>query len=433
MRAKCASIAESPGFAAGMRLAMTAAMSNLVILGAGTAGTMMANKLARRLPASWSITVVDRDDVHVYQPGLLFLPFGEYRTEDILRPRRSFFDARVTVNLSGIVAVEADKKVAVLGDGKRLRYDVLIVATGTRLVPEETSGLTGEGWYESAFDFYTLEGALALRDALASFDGGRFVVNFVDLPIKCPVAPLELTFLADAYFTGRGIRDRVDITYVTPLDAAFTKPRAAAAFGGLLESRNIALETDMALAEVDGGARVLRGHDGREVGYDLLVTVPIHAGAEAIMNSGLGDPLGFVPTDKHTLQTKAHPEIFALGDATDLPTSKAGSVAHFQAEVLVENVMRFVADEELEPSFDGHANCFIETGFGKAMLIDFNYETEPLPGKYPLPGLGPFDLLSESAVNHWGKLGFKWAYWELLLKGKELPIDHRMLMAGKWR
>ena len=415
-----------------MRFAMTVAMSNLVILGAGTAGTMMANKLSRRLPADWNITVVDRDDLHVYQPGLLLLPFGEYRAEDILRPRRGFFDARVVVNLSGLTAVDASAKTVALGDGQSLPYDVLIVATGTRLVPDETPGLTGEGWYDNAFDFYTLEGALALRDALQRFKGGRFVVNFVDLPIKCPVAPLELTFLADAFFTQRGIRDRVDITYVTPLDAAFTKPRAAAAFGGLLESRNIALETDLALAEVDGGARVLRGHDGREIGYDLLVTVPIHAGSEAIMKSGLGDPLGFVPTDKHTLQTKAHPEVFALGDATDLPTSKAGSVAHFQAEVLVENVMRFVAGKELEPAFDGHANCFIETGFGKAMLIDFNYETEPLPGKYPLPGVGPFDLLRESAVNHWGKLGFKWAYWELLLKGKELPIDHRMLMAGKW-
>ncbi len=407
-------------------------MKHILILGAGTAGTMMANKLAERLSAEWQITVVDRDGLHVYQPGLLFLPFGEYDPKDLLKPRRSLFPARVALNLSGLVKVEADQRVAITGDGSRLPYDVLIIATGTRLLPEETDGLTGPGWRQSAHEFYTLEGALALRDALAAFDGGRFVVNFVDLPIKCPVAPLELTFLADAFFTGRDMRERVEMTFVTPLDAAFTKPRAAAAFGGLLEERQVAVETSFAVAEVDGGSRVLRSHDGRELPYDLLVTVPLHGGSQAIVDSGFGDELGFVPTHKHTLQSTERPEVFALGDATNLPTSKAGSVAHFQAEVLIENVLRYIEGKPLEAGFDGHANCFIETGYGKAMLIDFNYDTEPLPGKYPLPGLGPFDLLAESAPNHWGKLAFKWAYWQVLLKGKPMPIDHRMLMAGKW-
>jgi sulfide:quinone oxidoreductase len=407
-------------------------MNKLVILGAGTAGTMMANKLAQRLDTDWTITVVDKDDVHVYQPGLLLLPFGKYEEQDILKPRSLFFPAEVTLNLSGVTKVEADNRKVFLGDGSTLSYDVLIVATGTRLVPEQTEGLTGEGWHESMFDFYTLEGALKLRQALEAFDGGKLVVHFADLPIKCPVAPLEFLFLAEAHFTERGIRDRVDITYATPLDAAFTKPRASEAFGGMMEERGIHLEPSFAVERADGDAKVLHGYGDRQVPFDLLVTVPLHAGSAAIMDSGLGDPLGFVPTHKHTLQTKAHPEVFALGDATDLPASKAGSVAHFQAEVLVENVVRYIAGKELAADFDGHANCFIETGHGKAMLIDFNYETEPLPGKYPLPGVGPFTLLAESAVNHWGKLGFKWAYWELLLKGKELPVDHRMLMAGKW-
>jgi sulfide:quinone oxidoreductase len=406
-------------------------MKNLVILGAGTAGTLMANKLRGRLEEQWQITVVDRDDVHVYQPGLLFLPFGGYAEKDLLRPRRLLLPSDVAVNLSGLRRVDAAAQTVELGDGKRLRYDVLIVATGVRLVPEETEGLTGAGWRESAFDFYTLEGALGLRGALDRFEGGRMIVHFVDMPIKCPVAPLELTLLADAYFQKRGIRDRVSITYATPLEAAFTKPRAAAAFGGLLQSRGVSLEPSFAVSRVDGEARVLESHDGRALPYDLLVTVPLHAGSEGLADSGLTDALGFVKTDKHTLQSRVYPNVFALGDATDLPTSKAGSVAHFQGEVLIDNVLRFVAGKELAPAFDGHANCFIETGHGKAMLIDFNYDTEPMPGKYPLPGLGPFDLLAESAVNHWGKLAFKWAYWELLLKGKELPIDHRMLMAGK--
>ena len=406
-------------------------MKNLVILGAGTAGTMMANKLATRLPEDWLITVVDRDDVHVYQPGLLFLPFGDYEEKDILKPRSLFFSSEIQLNLSGVTKVEADAKKVYLGDGSTLAYDVLIVATGTRLVPEQTEGLTGPGWHERVFDFYTLEGAMKLRHTLEDWKGGKLLVHFADMPIKCPVAPLEFLFLAEAFFANKGLRDAVDITYVTPLDAAFTKPKAAQAFGGVMEERNIALETNFAVEAVDGEAGVLKGYGDRALDFDLLVTVPLHAGSQAIMDSGLGDELGFVPTDKHTLQTLAHPEVFAIGDATNLPASKAGSVAHFQAEVLVENVMRFVEGKELKEAFDGHANCFIETGHGKAMLIDFNYDTEPLPGKFPLPGVGPFSLLQETAMNHWGKLGFKWAYWNLLLEGKELPIDHRMLMAGK--
>jgi len=407
-------------------------MKNLVILGAGTAGTMMANKLATRLSDDWLITVVDRDDVHVYQPGLLFLPFGGYEDKDILKPRSLFFPSEVQLNLSGITKVEADKKKVYLGDGSTLDYDVLIIATGTRLVPEATEGLTGPGWHESVFDFYTLEGAMKLRHALDRFEGGKMVIHCVDMPIKCPVAPLEFLFLTDAYFTEKGIRDAVEITYATPLDATFTKPRASEAFGNIMEERNITVETSFAVEAVDGEGKVLKGYGDRALDFDLMVTVPLHAGSEAIVDSGLGDAMGFVPTDKHTLQTTAYPEVFALGDATNIPASKAGSVAHFQAEVLVENVIRFIDGDELEEGFDGHANCFIETGHGKAMLIDFNYETEPLPGKFPLPGVGPFSLLQESAVNHWGKLAFKWVYWELLLKGKELPVDHRMLMAGKW-
>ncbi|MCA9624075.1 MAG: NAD(P)/FAD-dependent oxidoreductase, partial [Myxococcales bacterium] len=331
-------------------------MKNLVVLGAGTAGTMMANKLAERLDADWAITVVDRDDVHLYQPGLLFLPFGEYSETEIVKARSPFFPSRVKLDLSGITKVEADAKKVHLGSGETLSYDVLILATGSRLVPEQTEGLTGVGWHETAFDFYTLEGAMKLRQALDGFKEGRLLVNFVDLPIKCPVAPLEFVFLADAFFTRRGLRDRVDITYVTPLDAAFTKPRASQAFGSMMEQRNIALETSFAIEAVDGQKRVLRGYGDRELPYDLLVTVPLHSGSEAIVDSGLGDELGFVPTDKHTLQTEAYPEVFAIGDATNLPASKAGSVAHFQAEVLIENVMRFIDGRELDEGFDGHAN-----------------------------------------------------------------------------
>ncbi len=408
-------------------------MKKIVILGAGTGGTMMANKLVRALPEDgWKVSVVDRDDVHVYQPGLLFLPFGQYRAEEIVKRRKNLLDPRVELRLAEIDRIAPDENAVHLVGQPALAYDVLIVATGSRILPEETPGLTGVGWKETAFDFYTLEGALALRRALEGFTGGRVVLDVAEMPIKCPVAPLEFLFLAEAYFAQRGIRDKVEIVYATPLEGAFTKPRAAAAFGDMLARRGISVLGDFSVSAVDGGKRILKSFDGRETNYDLLVSIPVHGGSESIKRSGLGDASGWLTVDKHTLQSPKFANVFALGDATDLPASKAGAVAHFQSEVLFDNVLRFVGNQPLSPSFDGHANCFVETGYGKAMLIDFNYETEPLPGRYPLPGIGPFTLLEESATNHWGKLAFKWVYWNVLLEGKELPLDHRMLLAGKW-
>ncbi|MFZ5475164.1 MAG: type III sulfide quinone reductase, selenoprotein subtype [Myxococcota bacterium] len=408
-------------------------MRHILVLGGGTAGTMMANKLVRRLePGRWQVTVVDRDPVHLYQPGLLFVPFGTYRPDEIQRPRHSLLAPDVDLVRGELARIDPERKQVHLADGTALPYDVLIVATGTRIVPEATEGLTGRGWREDAFDFYTLEGATALAHKLDRWPGGRLVLNVAEMPIKCPVAPLEFLFLADAFFTERGMREKVEIVYATPLDGAFTKPRASALLGDMLATRDIHVETDFNVAKVDPAGHVMQGFDGRELAFDLLVSIPPHAGAKVVSDSGLGDHAGFFPTHKHTLQSLHFPDVFALGDATDLPSSKAGSVAHFQAEVLVENVLRHVEGRPLEPGFDGHANCFVETGHGKAVLIDFNYTTEPLPGRFPLPGIGPFTLLEESYTNHWGKLGFRWVYWNLLLKGEELPLDHRMALAGKW-
>jgi len=407
-------------------------VKELVILGAGTAGTMMAHKLAKVLsPAQWHITIVDRDDDHIYQPGLLFVPFGMYDPDDLVRPRTRLVPPSSRLCLDGIAKVDPDAKTVTTGTGEILHYDLLLVATGTRTAPEDTEGLTGSGWYDTAFDFYSMAGAKALHDKLIWWKGGTLIVNVVDMPIKCPVAPLEFLFLADAFFTERGMRDDVRIVYVTPLDAAFTKPRASAMLGQILEERGIEVVTEFNTARVHGSSRKLEGFDGREVDYDLLVSIPLHAGAKVIADSKLGNDLGFVPTDKHTLQSRDYPDVFAIGDAADLPTSKAGSVAHFQAEVLIENILRYMRGEPLRPDFDGHANCFIETGHDKALLIDFNYTTEPLPGKFPLPVVGPFDLLGESHINHWGKLGFRWIYWNILVRGEEMPLEHNMTMAGK--
>jgi sulfide:quinone oxidoreductase len=284
---------------------------------------------------------------------------------------------------------------------------------------------------EKVFTFYSPEGAAALEAALATFDGGRVVVNVIDTPIKCPVAPLEFCFLADWYFHERGIRDQVQLTYVTPLDGAFTKPVASKRLGGMLADKGIELVTEFNTGEVDGEGGRLIAYDGLEIGFDLAVVIPLHGGADYVGQSpDLGDELNFIPTDEHTLQSKATPNVFVIGDAANVPASKAGSVTHFEGEVLVENVRRFLAGDALDESFDGHTNCFIETGFHKALLIDFNYDTEPLPGHYPY-GVG-LPLLAESRLNHLGKLMFQWVYWHGLLPGRDIPgISSAMPTAGK--
>jgi sulfide:quinone oxidoreductase len=407
-------------------------MYQIVILGGGTGGTLTANRLRRAY--GWDearITVVDRDDAHVYQPGLLFVPFGLTQPEDLTRPRGRQLRHGIEYRTTGVDHVAIDRRQVVLADGSILGYDVLIVATGSVLAPEETEGLTGPGWMERVFTFYTPEGAAGLEVALAEFDHGRLVVNVVDLPIKCPVAPLEFCFLADWFFRERDVRDAVELTYVTPLDAAFTKPVASRRLDGMLAERGIELVTEFNTGEVDGAGGRLVSYDGREVPFDLAVVVPAHNGAPCVARSpGLGDELGFVPTDEHTLQSSVAPEVFAVGDAASLPISKAGSVTHFEGEVLVENVQRFLAGKPLDASYDGHANCFIETGFHKAMLIDFNYEVEPLPGHFP--GDVGLPLLKESHLNHLGKLMFQWVYWHSLLPGRDIPgIHSAMPTAGK--
>ena len=398
-------------------------MKRLLILGGGTAGTMVANKLRRKLDrAQWQITVVDQDDRHLYQPGFLFLPFGNYRPADVTKRRRQFIPDGVEFMLGEIDRVDADADEVRLADGRRLGYDYLVIATGTSPRPDQTPGMLGPQWRRSIFDFYTLDGATALAAALAKFDAGRVVVHITDMPIKCPVAPLEFTFLAEAYFRNRGLRDRVELTYVTPLPGAFTKPICTRQLSWMLDERKIAIETDFMVERIDDDTKTLISYDEREIPFDLLVTVPLNMGADYIARSGLGDELNYVPVDKHTLLSAAHDNIFAIGDASNIPTSKAGSVAHFAVDVFTGNFLEHIAGRPMTGSFDGHTNCFVESGDGKGLLIDFNYDTEPLTGKYPVPIVGPFGLLRESTANHWGKLAFRWMYWHLLLPGRPIPL-----------
>ncbi|HPJ58348.1 MAG TPA: FAD/NAD(P)-binding oxidoreductase [Bacteroidales bacterium] len=407
-------------------------MKKLLILGAGTGGTIMANKMRKELARDeWKITVVDQEKTHYYQPGFLFIPFGYYKRDDVTKPKQNFLPIGVDAVYMKIVKIDHDNNRVVLENGEVLGYDILIIATGTRIIPQETPGLKGELWYRNIFDFYTIEGAESLARFFKTWEGGNLVVNIADNPIKCPVAPLEFSFYADAFFTERGMRDKVKISYVTPLSGAFTKPRSSKLLGSLLENKNIEMVTDFFLAEVDNSNKVIKDYGGREIPFDCLITIPLHSGDPVILDSGLGDEFGFARADKFTLQSVVKDNIFVIGDAGNFPTSKAGSVVHFQADILTENLMCYIEDRPFTGKFDGHSNCYIETGHGKGALIDFNYDTEPLPGYFPFPGLGPFSLLKESRINHYGKLLFRWIYWHILLKGKEMPIETHMTMAGK--
>lgn len=409
-------------------------MKTFLILGGGTGGTMVANKMSQILDQDeWKIVVVDQNENHYYQPGFLFIPFGIYGPADVVKPKRDFYPPNVEFILSPIDLIEPDKNRVKLERDKRvIDYDYLVIATGSHIEPSQVEGLLDNGWHENVYDFYTIQGATNLSRYLKFWKGGRLVLNVAEMPIKCPVAPLEFLFLADWYFHERGIRDDVEIVFSTPLPGAFTKPKASAILGDMLTQKNILLEAEYNIMEVDHGKQVIRSYDEREVPYDVLISIPTNMGAEVIARSGMGDELNFVPTDKHTLQSKKYENVWVIGDAGNTPTSKAGSVAHFMLDVLVENVQRHMEGLEPQPKFDGHANCFIESGFEKGILIDFNYDVEPLPGKYPLPGFGPFSLLKESPANHWGKMMFRWVYWNTLLKGGEMPFESQMTMAGKW-
>jgi sulfide:quinone oxidoreductase len=408
-------------------------MKNLIILGAGTGGTIMANLLVHKLAKhEWQITLIDERVNHYYQPGFLFLPFDIYHPEDLVQPIQKFIPKDVYFVNKAIGNIRAEKQEVILKNGQVFHYDILVIATGAVIAPEETVGMNGPEWRKSVYDFYTYGGALALRNHLREWNGGKLVVHITEMPIKCPVAPLEFAFLADSYFKNKGIRDKVEITYVTPLSGAFTKPTATKALEHLLEEKNISIIPDFAIEQVDNDRKMIIDYAGKEVPFDLLVTVPTNKGDEMVGRSGLGDELNYIPANKATLQSLEHENIFVIGDAANIPASKAGSVVHFEAEILSKNILHYINNEPLSASFDGHANCFIETGNRRALLIDFNYTQEPVTGTFPFAGIGPLGLLKESKMNHLGKLAFKWIYWHMLLKGRHIPfVSSHMQKAGK--
>ena len=311
-----------------------------------------------------------------------------------------------------------------------IHYDQLLIATGADIHPEEVEGIQA-GWRKNIFDYYTFEGAMALREFLKTFKGGRLVLNIKEMPIKCPVAPLEFLFLADYYFTQRGMRDRVELVLATPLSGAFTKPVASRMLGDVLVRKNIHVEPEFDIMEVDAANNLIRSFDAREVPYDLLISIPTNMGSDVIKRSGMGNELNFVPTDKETLRSEKYENTWVIGDATNMPSSKAGAVVHYSAETLIQNILSAVEGKPLPAKFDGHSTCHIVSGFHKSLLIDFSYDQEPLPGIYPFPVVGPFPLLKESWTNYVGKLSFRWIYWNIMLRGIPFPLPPDFSMAGK--
>ncbi len=411
-------------------------MKEILILGAGTGGSVAANMLSSKLDLKeWRITVIDRASSHVYQPGLLFVPFRLYgydTEDDITRDIESPMPKNVRF-VSGDVKLIDSKAKKVETDVGSYRYDWLISTLGCHLAPEEIEGMQ-EFMGNGVHTFYDMEGAMQLQKALDDMREGRLVIDIAEMPIKCPVAPLEFAFLADYYFQQKGIRDRIDITLVTPFSGAFTKPNADRVLSRIAKDKGIEIVPNFALESVDGDNKTIQSFQGQSLDYDLLCAIPPNLGPDVLDTSELGDGSGYGHTDQRTMKSRKADCIYFLGDNSNVPTSKAGSVAHFQAETVVQNVIREIEGKAALPSFDGHSNCFIESGHHKALLIDFNYDMEPLEGTFPLPYAGPFSLMEESYINHMGKIAFKWVYWNMLLPG-HLPnvplLPSHMNFVGK--
>ena len=407
---------------------------NVLVLGDGVGGIVTANllrKKARKKGLDLKIRLIGRSPMHTYQPGLLFLPFQRpgYKTlKDIQKPNAGLIASDIEYVCENITGIDTAQR-RVTTEHQAFSYDWLVLALGCRTLIDEIDGLA-EQWGKRVHGFYTPDSALRLAQALDEFKGGDLVVNVAEMPIKCPVAPIEFACLVEHHLVQRGIRGKTNITLVTPLDGAFTKPVCNAVLSDLLAEKGINVVPNAPLDRVTDKAMYCP--DGQEVPFDLMVTTPPHEGSPLIDEAGLGDGLGYGRTHRESLKSTEADRVFLVGDNTNVPTSKAGSVAHFQADVVVDNILLEITGEEAKPHADGHANCFIETGYNKAILVDFNYDIQPIPGKFPLPVVGPMTLLRESYLNHLGKLAFKYVYWHVLLPALPIPfVGSRMSTLGK--
>ncbi len=376
-------------------------MKKVVILGGGVGGTIVANLLAKKLRADEAeITVVDKTGKHVYQPGFVYVAFEHQKPEKLVRDERKLLRKRVKLVIGEAVKIDAEHQKVHLADGKVLDYDRLVVALGARLTPDELPG-----YEEAAHHFYSLDGAMKLRKTLENFQGGKVVVTVASVPYKCPPAPSEAACQLDYYFTKRGIRDKVDIHFLSPLSRVFPLEPVNPVVEKVFEKHHIHSTIFFNAESIDPEKRVVNSIEGEAVPYDLLIMVPPHRGAKVVEDSGLGDRGGWLPTDKFTLRTKAHPDIFALGDCTDVPVSKSGAAAHFQAKVIAEAIIADFHDQPQTVKYDGHVMCYCDAGYHKGISMSFDYEHPPVP-----PPLGLKDWIGKRFLNR--------VYWMLVPAGR---------------
>lgn len=372
----------------------------VVVVGGGVGGTLAANLLSRELGRDVGVTVLDPLGMHVYQPGFLYLALGKANGRWLIRDERLLLRDDVELVIDEASRIDPHEGVVELTRGGSIPFDYLVLATGARLVPEQIPGLS-----EAAHDFYSFDGAQRLREALRSFGGGRILIGVAGIPYKCPPAPVEFTLMLERYLDERGVRDRSEVTLLSPLNRAFTIESASKLVQPIMERRGITLATFFNVETVDPSAGVATSLEGEKAEFDLLVLVPPHRGSQVVEDSGLGDRSGWVPTDPATLQHKEHDRIFALGDATDLPISKSGSTAHFEAPVVASRIASLIRGTAPRESYGGRVMCFLETGGGRATVLRFDYEHPPVP---PRP----------SRRWHWAKWMFNRLYWNTVPQGR---------------
>jgi sulfide:quinone oxidoreductase len=374
--------------------------AKVVVLGGGVGGTLAANLLAKELGREARVTVVDPTGMHVYQPGFLYLALGQANGRWLARDERTLLRREVDLAIERAIRIHPEAGTVQLERGGSLEWDYLVIATGARLVPDQIPGLV-----EGAFGFYSLEDAERLREELRRFRGGRVKVGVAGIPYKCPPAPVEFVFMLDQYLRRRGLRERSEITLLSPLNRAFTIESASKLIQPIMQRRGIVLETFFNVESVDPSARVVSSLEGDKAEYDLLVLVPPHRGQELIDASRLGDASGWLPTDRHTLAVEDQERIFAIGDGTNLPISKSGSTAHFEAPVVASRIASLIHGTAPRSNYGGRVMCFLETGDGRATALRFDYEHPPVPPK-------------PNRIWHTAKWLFNRLYWETVPQGR---------------
>jgi len=383
-------------------------MQQVVILGGGVGGTLVANLLVRKLRHQIdrheaAVTIIDEKGEHVYQPGFMYIAMGGEKAENLSRPERSLLDSRVVLEVASVVKIDEPNRRVELEGGNHIGYDQLVIATGSRIVPEEIEHFNTE-----AHHFYDPVAALRLREALDAFTGGKIVIGIAGLPYKCPPAPLEVAFLIESELRERGLREKSEMHYCSPIGRAFTIESVSEMATPILEQKGIALHTFFNVESIDPARKVVQSLEGEDMPYDLLILVPPHRGARLVIDSGLAPASGWLPTDHHTLQVGGRANVYALGDATDLPLSKAGSTAHFEAPIVAERIAAAVQGREPQgkhANYTGKVMCFFEVGDGKGTLLQFDYNNPPKPPK-------------PNRFWHLGKIVFNKTYWHTVPRGR---------------